>query len=263
MNDWDFTIARAAALHDLEQFVAPNQYEGRKSEMEIGHADYQVGMMFLSTNPKMSARQYAACRVLLCAGPYRTARDAKRGLEKRIKEFPALNDHPKTKGVYSQLIDNESGLKSLLLDILRCYVLHLPDNEAKPLLSFIEENGDQQAAPVELSSVQEWGDPLKKAVAEDQQDIDDLFDPLPREGIITLFEKISEMEWNRYFDRASRNELSATRSSVRSKLYSPAKVAEWLVKKGVYSREHADRRLANNLPPRSKHLKYLVTGTLE
>ncbi|WP_176767753.1 hypothetical protein [Nitrosospira sp. Nsp18] len=45
--------------------------------------------------------------------------------------------------------------------------------------------------------------------------------------------------------------------------YNPAKVAEWLIAKGSYTQEEIDRKLGNNLPQRSKSMKYRITGDID
>jgi hypothetical protein len=83
-------------------------------------------------------------------------------------------------------------------------------------------------------------------------------------AISILFDKVDSNGWNKSFSRASRNGLSDAREGdTHPYQYNPAKVADWLVREGHYSREHVDRKLANNLPERSKDKKHLITGELE
>jgi len=101
-----------------------------------------------------------------------------------------------------------------------------------------------------------------------QEEIHALFDTKTREGIIKLFplvtdEKVSREKWNKLFDKASRNGLINAREEGATGIYNLAKVAEWLVKKDLYTQQYVDRKLVNNLPPRSKDKKYLITGELD
>jgi desulfoferrodoxin (superoxide reductase-like protein) len=98
-----------------------------------------------------------------------------------------------------------------------------------------------------------------------EQEICDLFDPMCREAIAALFDKIGKNDWRKYFERARRNGLSDARQDERKKpsSYNPWKVGEWLFKKGTYTREQIDRKLANNLPERSKDKKHLIIGDFD
>lgn len=99
---------------------------------------------------------------------------------------------------------------------------------------------------------------------ESGQVIYDLFDPMQQAAIATLFDKITTDSWRKFFERASRNDLSNCRQGDGApSQYNPAKVADWLVYKGHYTREHTNRKLANNLPQRSKDYKYLLTGVYD
>lgn len=96
------------------------------------------------------------------------------------------------------------------------------------------------------------------------QEICDLFDAMNQAEIAALFEKVSQDDWKNHFERAARNGLKEARQGDASPYqYNPAKVADWLVCKGLYARDYADRRLANNLPKRSKDYKHLITGLIE
>ena len=99
-----------------------------------------------------------------------------------------------------------------------------------------------------------------------------LFDPLTKEGIKILFEFTTDFYdetkgknikkhhdyWPNQFRRASRNGLKNAREGGID-LYNPAKVATWLVEKGKLTLAHANRKLANALPARSKHHRNLFT----
>ena len=93
------------------------------------------------------------------------------------------------------------------------------------------------------------------------QEIHYLFDPLGQTAIATLFYKVTSAEWQKHFERAARNGLCEARQGENiPSQYNPAKVADWLITKGHYSREQADRTLARNLPHRSRDYKYMLTG---
>jgi hypothetical protein len=91
-----------------------------------------------------------------------------------------------------------------------------------------------------------------------------LFDPVTQTAVATLFDKVTKDSWCAFFNRAARNGLKAARQgdSMPAK-YNPSKVADWLVNEGLYTREHADRKLANTLPYRSRDSRRLLTGELE
>ena len=101
----------------------------------------------------------------------------------------------------------------------------------------------------------------KNATEQSEPEIHTLFDPMYKKAITLLFDRVTELRWKELFNRAKRNGLKDIRET--NGKYNPAKIAEWLVNKGAYTKEHVDRKLANNLPERSKDKKYLITGDLE
>ena len=101
----------------------------------------------------------------------------------------------------------------------------------------------------------------KNTDEQSEPEIHALFDPLNRNAIKLLFCQITESDWTKFFSRAARNGLKEIREE--NGMYNPAKIAEWLVKKGLYTREHVVRRLANNLPARNRDQKNLITGETE
>lgn len=103
-------------------------------------------------------------------------------------------------------------------------------------------------------------------------DIEDLFDPLPNEGIWKMFllgksEQENEIKWQSIFGKAKANKLFNARfekeEGLKKYTYNPSKVGDWLVKKGLLTREKVDSVLAKNLPKDSKDYKHLITGKLE
>jgi hypothetical protein len=106
-------------------------------------------------------------------------------------------------------------------------------------------------------------EPIAGNIAEMGLDICSLFDPMSIAAIGALFDKLDKAGWKKHFERAIRNGLSDARESdVQPYQYNPAKVADWLVNKALYTREQAERKLANNLPPRSKDSKHKILGEL-
>lgn len=103
--------------------------------------------------------------------------------------------------------------------------------------------------------------PKKDGTKQSEPELHTLFEPMKQIAITLLFDRVTKSEWKNYFSRASRNGLKNIRD--HKGLYNPLKVADWLVQKGRYTREHVDRKLANNLPERSKDKKYRLTGELE
>ncbi len=92
------------------------------------------------------------------------------------------------------------------------------------------------------------------------------FDPIPLSGISQIFSLDKDVQqnqviWKSLAEKASRNNLLEARISKGSgkaqSTFDPWLVAEWLINKGHISRDKALRKLANNLPPRSAHLKDL------
>ncbi len=94
-----------------------------------------------------------------------------------------------------------------------------------------------------------------------EPEIHTLFDPMHKKAITLLFDRVTELRWKEFFNRAKRNGLKDIRET--NGKYNPAKIAEWLVNKGAYTKEQVDRKLANNLPERSKDKKYLITGDFD
>lgn len=120
-----------------------------------------------------------------------------------------------------------------------------------------------QGEPKQLKSEADESEDVEDN-ADPAQEICGLFDPINKVAISTLFNKVTQNEWRSYFERAARNGLSdARQGDVRPFQYNPAKVADWLVQDGLYTREHADRKLAKNLPERNKDKMHLITGDFE
>ncbi|QYZ65367.1 MAG: hypothetical protein HPY30_04830 [Gammaproteobacteria bacterium (ex Lamellibrachia satsuma)] len=93
------------------------------------------------------------------------------------------------------------------------------------------------------------------------------FDPLPLSGIARMFPLDRDEQnnldiWKTRADKASRNGLIKARISTGTgnaeSTFDPWEVSEWLIDKGHYTRDKTERKLANNLPTRSAHLKDLI-----
>ncbi|MBA1447079.1 MAG: hypothetical protein M3H12_17655 [Chromatiales bacterium] len=93
------------------------------------------------------------------------------------------------------------------------------------------------------------------------------FDPLPLSGIARMFPLDRDEQnnldiWKTRADKASRNGLIKARISTGTgnaeSTFDPWEVSEWLIEKGHYTRDKTERKLANNLPTRSAHLKDLI-----
>lgn len=134
-----------------------------------------------------------------------------------------------------------------------------PDNtKAIPQLEIAQDEKESDEAE---SLVEERTPSLE--ITEDSGSFNEIakfFDPLPIKGIKVLFETIpntnTNTNWNKWFGRASRNELSKARTS--KGMYNPVLVGDWLVNKGYATRCHVNGKLRNNLPQRSQDKRYLL-----
>jgi hypothetical protein len=110
----------------------------------------------------------------------------------------------------------------------------------------------------------EVGTDAEPKQSEPVPEICDLFDAISKVEIAAMFEQVTKDKWKSYFERAARNGLSdARQGDAKPRKYNPAKVADWLVSKGRYARDYADRKLANCIPKRSRDYKYLITGKMD
>lgn len=135
MNHWDLRIIRAAVLHDIRAFIPALHYSPNADAIQLGTKDATIAQALLfATNPEMSARQYAACEVLVWLGMYTANHDA---LGRIVNN--KLENYPGCKSVYAQLAENEKSFIESLTICLRRYCLHLPATEASPLLSFLPD----------------------------------------------------------------------------------------------------------------------------
>ena len=95
------------------------------------------------------------------------------------------------------------------------------------------------------------------------------FDPLPTKGIASMFrlekdDAANTAAWKKYAKSANRRTgLLLARieknGGCAQSTFNPALVGDWLVDEGLKTREQVDRTLANNLPPRSAHLREMFS----
>ncbi len=87
-----------------------------------------------------------------------------------------------------------------------------------------------------------------------------LFDPVSKEQLEAMFPDSDK--WASYAERQSRNGLKDAAFVSRAK-FNPYRAAKWWVdtqSPGGWTWERCLRKLANNLPPRSRDSKHLLTG---
>lgn len=151
MNHWDLIIIRGALLHDLQEFIHAGYYDNATNSVEHAICDTMLAKsIFFSTNPKISARQYAASELLMWVGMYSGNRTL---LDKLIGN--KLQEHPETREAYTQLVNNNKRLMEDISVSCQRYALHLPDNESKPLLSFIQKSSEEQSR-ISLNEVENF-----------------------------------------------------------------------------------------------------------
>lgn len=130
------------------------------------------------------------------------------------------------------------------------------------LVSLVQIYGSSECMQVVPEEI-EWEAPASDSQAV-QKVAENLINPLPISGIAKIFkidldEKNNTDKWNVHARQAQRNGLAdarVTNGKGRSKsTFDPIRIGEWLVKQGKMSQAEIDRRLAKNLPERSKHLK--------
>lgn len=125
-------------------------------------------------------------------------------------------------------------------------------------------------APEKNTTIQNEATPnntIETTLSNDTSDWSEYFDPLPISGIALLFpikgkdEEQNLLTWKKRADQASKNGLKKYRAikqgSGKNK-FNPWLVGEWLVNKGYITREHAQRKLANNLPQENSHIKEYI-----
>lgn len=90
-----------------------------------------------------------------------------------------------------------------------------------------------------------------------------LFDPVSPAQLDAMF---PDEKWNKYAERAARNELDKARQGLR--IFNPYLAAQWWLKTAKpkpvgWDWSRCARKLANNLPARSLDSKHLLTGDFD
>ncbi|WP_143058242.1 hypothetical protein [Nitrosovibrio sp. Nv6] len=99
---------------------------------------------------------------------------------------------------------------------------------------------------------------LKEDLAEE---LAALFDSVPMEVLEKMFP--ADGKWKGWANHAKRNGLAEARAGRR--LFNPYKAGIWFLSRGIANWDLArcHRKLADNLPARSREKKYLLDGNLE
>lgn len=101
-----------------------------------------------------------------------------------------------------------------------------------------------------------------RTIADDGSNLAKLFDPVKIEQLEAMFP--DDGKWASYAERAERNGLKKC-ARVGRGLFNPFRAAEWWIKRGPvrWKWEQCLRKLANNLPTRSRDSRNLLTGEYE
>jgi len=105
--------------------------------------------------------------------------------------------------------------------------------------------------------------PTTPSHVENEADLAALFDGVRYESLNKMFPGAGD--WKRHAERATRTGL-ATAARVGRGLFNPLHAALWWLDKNNppgWDTARVYRTLANNLPPRSSHLKHLLTGNYD
>lgn len=251
----ELQIIRTAVLREITAYIPENYYDQQKTTIQAKVADWKLGQM-LSVNPALTDLQVSACHVLGCCGLYGGTMEALARCEDLRRRLP--DKQPDVEDAYEKSTGWANFSQFELQQQLGLYVNLIPDEKARLLYPSIETLGGVYSRPEQSVKAEEL-----TYSPTPSENFADLFDPLPRAGITALFNH-NGLNWKTYFERAAVNGLSEARENVGSSIrYNPFKVGEWLVKKGHYSQEQIDRKLANNLPKRSMDMKFLFTGSFD
>ncbi|SOD42224.1 hypothetical protein [Nitrosovibrio sp. Nv4] len=263
MDEGDLMLIRAQVLHDLGE-LAPDYYEWAVGKIGQGRADWMLGRMLAKKKSSMTHRQALACQVLLMVGLYRVTADAlAERNESRASRQSLPEERAGEEAEFRKLTNNALFFEYQLREYLTLYAAQLPKNKGRSLTSLIVIEGYEPGSialggsnhvPVTAPAA----DPVESRLAE-------LFDPLSRAGIAALFNMIDKETWRAYFERAARNGLIYARQLGPTAIcYNPFHVGEWLIKHNAdCTQSQIDRKLANNLPRRSKGMKALFTGEVD
>lgn len=146
MDFWKLQKIRASALHDLAEFVPEDHYTNTAYGIEQGAADRMIGSLFFKTNPAMTARQVAACGVLNFTGLYAAADGAIADTQAAREIIMNGSPEPELAATINQPLIYRKSFELDLYNALKEYVKYLPDNEAKPILSYLEGDITQPQA---------------------------------------------------------------------------------------------------------------------
>jgi hypothetical protein len=206
-------------------------------------------------------RQVLANKVLFLAGLYSVTAEAlavKEGSRKALQPKEAEDDAER------QLLNLSIFYEYQLREYLTVYAGHLPENRASSLMSLIVIKLNDAEAGRVLGTRGKTDSVMASSMEEIEQPLADLFDPVAKAAIAKLFDRAPASEWKKFFKRSGRNGLAAARREDGNwNYYNPFIVGEWLISKGIYTQEHVYRKLANNLPPRSKSMRFIFIGELE
>lgn len=192
-------------------------------------------------------------------------------------------NNPLHQEMFNKLLQDIEPNNNDLLTTLQEYVQYLPDNEAKPILFFMENNmsqiqvesvitnsatGDAERPPLKqkpyikskanTANDSDWKEQVPAAYDHDKI-LAALFDPVPVESLEKMFPAMGK--WRAWADKANANGLKAAAKEQRG-TFNPYKAGVWFVSKGVEGWDNArlNRTLANNLPARSHDDAHLLTG---
>lgn len=143
------------------------------------------------------------------------------------------------------ILDEKSSMLEADLDTVN--VLDPNVDENKPFKRVMSES--KTVAPADLGE------------EDHDQLLASLFDSVTAEALEEMFP--AKGKWKGWADHAWENGLAAARTS--RAMFNPYKACIWFLGKGIegWDLAHALRRLANNLPLRSRDKKYLLTGELD
>ena len=258
MDEGDLVLIRAQLLHDLGALIPANYHPKSGQRLGQGRADWLLGRALAKNKSSMTERQALACQVLLLVGLYGVANEAlaeRKGL--RASGMIPSEERADEEAEFRELGNKVLFFEYQLREYLTLYAMQLPKNKGRALTSLIVIEGFEPSS----FAVDKPNDPPVTAVAADAVELRpaELFDPLSRAGIATLFNMIDKETWHNYFQRAARNGLiEARQQGPTAFCYNPFLVGEWLIKNNAAcTQDQIDRKLANNLPRRSKSMKEL------
>lgn len=257
MDEGDLVLIRAQILHDLGALIPANYHPRSGQKLGQGRADWLLGRALAKNKSSMTERQALACQALLLVGLYGVANEAlaeRKGL--RASGMIPSEERADEEAEFRELGNKILFFEYQLREYLTLYAMQLPKNKGRALTSLIVIEGFEPGS----FAAGESNHPLVSMPADAVElDLAELFDPLSRAGIAALFNMIDKETWHNYFQRAARNGLIKARQQGPTNFcYNPFLVGEWLIKNNAEcTQDQIDRKLANNLPRRSKSMKEL------